>query len=323
MVTNNVGVLLMLHLLHLSPDVHPMLMARMMSVDHETARLAEARRLLGVAQAYLPVAWMPEADEPADIILATSPGQSLEWRVLPPQGLYPIGPRMTRSGNWIDARPTRAGDVICANRVFHLANADGFSLIGRVAKSPKLPQDPVSLIDEGYPIHMPMADQKAVAAEVCRLVLEDNVWSFLTAEEIMTKRGYSPFKSSIIAAEAVRLAVLQSPEHFVVKDAPLSCCLVELAQRGMMPASPEQVTRILASDPSYCDRLNHLYVTAEDGLDTREREELLDIVARHLAGRVWPANMDTEEEVSAFADALASGMEREGWSRPTMSLAPV
>ncbi len=305
----------MLHVLHLSPDLNADILDRMSSLEGEEAHLAEARRLLGVPGAYLPMAILPDGREPHEALEATSEQASLNWRILPPPGVFPSGIRFTAGDKFIEDRPTGPGDIICADGRFLLVTAYGLQHLEGVKKHPKLPD--ITEFDGFKPgprIHIDMAEQRSLVSEVMKRMIDGDTCSMDAAEEVFEQSGLDPFRSSVIAREAVRQAVLQAPERFYLRDGPLSCCRGELLHRGMVAPSDEAIRAIVELDPVLCEKLNHWYPDLGDGFDTAEREDFLNMIALHFTGVGWPSNSDSEEDTKQMAEALVDGFQREGWT---------
>src|ERR1700677_5036206 len=72
--------------------------------------------------------------------------------------------------------------------------------------------------------------------------------------------------------------------------APLACCRRELEQRRMTPPSNFVLRIVVEEDPKLVRTLNAHYADAapDGGLDTAERDALLDVVGRHFIERLWP-----------------------------------
>ena len=83
----------------------------------------------------------------------------------------------------------------------------------------------------------------------------------------------------------------------------------------MTPPSSEASRRIIEHDPRLVDDLNRYYgdTTSDGGLDSLEAElPLLDLVARHFTGRLWPrvGGMDATRR---FMADLQRAMTKAGW----------
>jgi hypothetical protein len=104
--------------------------------------------------------------------------------------------------------------------------------------------------------------------------------------------------------------------------APLACCRWELDQRHMTPPSNFALRIVVEEDPNLVRNLNADYgdATADGGLDTDERDALLDIVGRHFTGRSWPRSggMDATRR---FMAELQRAMTAAGWTVDLLAVA--
>lgn len=100
-----------------------------------------------------------------------------------------------------------------------------------------------------------------------------------------------------------------------VKAIPLKCCLWELSKRKLVPPNDRALSRIIEEDQEFTKKLNRYYKdTSELGLDTFEREELLEIVGQKFAKMSWPCNMHGQEYTDQFANNLVTSVKAEGWT---------
>jgi hypothetical protein len=108
-----------------------------------------------------------------------------------------------------------------------------------------------------------------------------------------------------------------APEKTVTAllSAPLACCRWELEQRHMTPPSNFALRIIVEEDAKLVRRLNEYYADAapDGGLDTVERDALLDALARHFTGRPWPQSGGMEATRRFMAD-LQDAMVAARWS---------
>lgn len=103
---------------------------------------------------------------------------------------------------------------------------------------------------------------------------------------------------------------------------PLACCRWELEQRHMMPPSNFILRIIVEEDPKLVRRLNAHYAGAapDGGLDTIERDALLDVLGKHFTGRLWPRSggMDATRR---FMGDLQHAMVAAGWTVDLLAVA--
>ena len=96
--------------------------------------------------------------------------------------------------------------------------------------------------------------------------------------------------------------------------APLACCRWELEQRHMTPPSNFALRIVIEEDCKLVWTLNANYANAapDGGLDTVERDALLDVLGLHFAGRQWPRSGGIEV-TRRFLANLQRGMAAAGW----------
>ena len=113
-------------------------------------------------------------------------------------------------------------------------------------------------------------------------------------------------------------------ENILVRllSAPLACCRWELGQRHMTPPSNFVLRIIVEEDPRLVRTLNANYAdaTADGGLETDERDALLDVVARHYTGRQWPRS-DTIVATRHFMIELQNAMIATNWTVDLVAVA--
>jgi len=104
--------------------------------------------------------------------------------------------------------------------------------------------------------------------------------------------------------------------------APLACCRWELEQRHMRPPSNIALRIVVEDDPNLVRSLNADYAdaTADGGLDTVERDALLDVLGRHFTGRPWPRSGGMDATRRFMAD-LQGAMSRAGWTVDLLAVA--
>lgn len=97
--------------------------------------------------------------------------------------------------------------------------------------------------------------------------------------------------------------------------APLACCRWELVQRHMTPPSNFALRIIVEEDPRLVRSLNTYYAEAapDGGLDTAEREALLDVLGKHFIGQPWPRTGGVDATRKFMAD-LQPAMTRANWT---------
>ena len=82
----------------------------------------------------------------------------------------------------------------------------------------------------------------------------------------------------------------------------------------MVPPSNDALRQIIERDTDLVETLNEYYgdATPDGGLDTVERELLLDLLGRHFTGHLWPrtGGMDTTRR---FMVGLQRAMVASGW----------
>lgn len=104
--------------------------------------------------------------------------------------------------------------------------------------------------------------------------------------------------------------------------APLACCRWELEQRHMTPPSNFVLRIVVEEDPKLVRTLNAHYADAapDGGLDSLERDALLDVVGRHFIGQPWPRSggMDATRR---FMVELQRAMSRTGWTVDLLAVA--
>ena len=104
--------------------------------------------------------------------------------------------------------------------------------------------------------------------------------------------------------------------------APLACCRLELERRHMIPPSNEELRQIIERDSRLVDELNLYYGDSlpDGGLDKLEGELLLDLIARHFTGRLWP-RQGGMEATRRFMANLQRAMIRAGWKMDLFAVA--
>jgi hypothetical protein len=81
----------------------------------------------------------------------------------------------------------------------------------------------------------------------------------------------------------------------------------------MTPPSNFALRIVVEEDPKLVRRLNAYYAdaAADGGLDTVERDALLDALGRHFTGQLWPRSGGMEA-TRRFVGDLQQGMTRGG-----------
>ena len=105
-------------------------------------------------------------------------------------------------------------------------------------------------------------------------------------------------------------------------SAPLACCRWELEQRHMTPLSNIALRIVVEEDPRLVRLLNAHYADAapDGGLDTVERDALLDALGRHFTGQPWPRSGGMDATRRFMAD-LQHAMVAAGWRVDFFALA--
>jgi hypothetical protein len=83
----------------------------------------------------------------------------------------------------------------------------------------------------------------------------------------------------------------------------------------MMPPSNIALRVVVEEDPNLVRALNTYYADAasDGGLDTDERDALLDAIGRHFTGQPWPRSGGMDAARRYMAD-LQRAMTRAGWT---------
>jgi hypothetical protein len=99
-----------------------------------------------------------------------------------------------------------------------------------------------------------------------------------------------------------------------VNPIPLACCKAELEARNLRPPNDEALAQLIEEDQEFTQTLNDCYNGPDQsGLDTAEREELLEIIGFKFAGSHWPCNFDSQDYTRQFAQRLVTNAEAAGW----------
>ena len=108
----------------------------------------------------------------------------------------------------------------------------------------------------------------------------------------------------------------------IVLPAPLACCRYELQRRHMTPPSKLALRIVVEEDPKLVRRLNAYYADAapDGGLDTVERDALLDVLARHFTGQPWPRSGGMDATRRFMAD-IQRAMTRARWRVDLLAVA--
>jgi hypothetical protein len=105
-------------------------------------------------------------------------------------------------------------------------------------------------------------------------------------------------------------------------SAPLACCRWELERRHMVPPSNEALRLVIETAPQLVATLNEYYgdAAADGGLDKVEREQLLDLLARHFARQSWPRTGGMDK-TRRFMATLQRAMSAAGWKVDAFAVA--
>ena len=108
----------------------------------------------------------------------------------------------------------------------------------------------------------------------------------------------------------------------VLLPEPLACCRWELERRRMIPPSNFALRIIVEEDPKLVRILNAHYAEAapDGGLESVERDALLDVIGRHFTGRAWPCSGGMDATRRFMAD-LQSGMVATRWKVDLLAMA--
>jgi hypothetical protein len=99
-----------------------------------------------------------------------------------------------------------------------------------------------------------------------------------------------------------------------INSIPLACCKAELAARNVRPPSDQALAEVIEEDQEFTEILNDCYNGPDtSGLDTAEREILLDTIGLRFAGGHWPCFMDGVEYREQFANRLVANAQAAGW----------
>jgi hypothetical protein len=99
-----------------------------------------------------------------------------------------------------------------------------------------------------------------------------------------------------------------------INPIPLACCRAELNARNLRAPSDAELAKLIEADQELTQILNDCYNGPdESGLDTAEREQLLEIIGFKFAGSHWPCNFDSEDYTRQFAKRLVANAEAAGW----------
>lgn len=118
------------------------------------------------------------------------------------------------------------------------------------------------------------------------------------AQSAVAERKYGPTETSLST----------------LLPASLACCRWELERRNLIPPSNDALRQIIERDPALVEDLNLYYAdtTPDGGLDKLEGELLLDLVARHFTGHLWPRTGGIDA-TRRFMAELQRAMTKAGW----------
>jgi hypothetical protein len=104
--------------------------------------------------------------------------------------------------------------------------------------------------------------------------------------------------------------------------APLACCRRELEQRRISPPSGFLLRIVIEEDAKLVRTLNRRYVdiTHEGGLETIEKDALLDVISRHFTGQPWPRS-GSMDATRSFMARLQSTMTAARWEAELLGAA--
>ena len=98
----------------------------------------------------------------------------------------------------------------------------------------------------------------------------------------------------------------------MVADCLTAVCVREVAQYSALKIPRDIMALIVASNSFLENELMSLYDPTVQGLDTLEREDLLDTVAKYFTGRNWPTYGDRDDGSflrELAVKAIAAGAE--------------
>jgi hypothetical protein len=100
----------------------------------------------------------------------------------------------------------------------------------------------------------------------------------------------------------------------MINAIPLACCRAEIENLGLAPPDDAALIAVIETDQELVAQLNEYYTgDGESGLDTAEREWLLDVVAIHFTKRAWPANMEANDAATEFMQDLTAAAMDADW----------
>lgn len=107
-------------------------------------------------------------------------------------------------------------------------------------------------------------------------------------------------------------------------DGHLRICLHDLNRAGLYTEDLEQVRDVLAQNTDLVDRVLDYTPNAAGthGLDTADRDILLDTLARKYVGRCWPVNMEGSASSQAFHGWLSNAVVANGWTLEPAATSP-
>jgi hypothetical protein len=96
----------------------------------------------------------------------------------------------------------------------------------------------------------------------------------------------------------------------LITDAMVKNCLDQLDDWGGVTMTPEQVKDLISKDRKLLGVLVAYYSETTTGLDTQDREILLEAFARDIAGGSrWPMYGDSQEVKDAFMAAVLQAVK--------------
>lgn len=97
-----------------------------------------------------------------------------------------------------------------------------------------------------------------------------------------------------------------------ITDVALDNCISELIAFCNFHPEVEQAREVIDQYPVFVEEMNRWYVTNNYGLDTQDREGLLEILSQHFLKTPWPTYNDSVD-MNAFSDRLTEAVKAANW----------
>lgn len=102
-----------------------------------------------------------------------------------------------------------------------------------------------------------------------------------------------------------------------INENALACCLNILDSFCNFQPTADQLRVVIEKYPAFMMDMNTFYTTVDPkhGMDTQDREELLDVLSLHFMSRHWPLYGErmTRVEMDEFSNQLTEAVKRSGW----------